>query len=124
MIGAGQHLGTAALSIDQPGPAVAADVGERPHRTVVAANDNDAFAQIIDGPPFARLGDFAFVADDLRRRAQEGPLLRLEEFRVVIKPTGKAGAVQRIGIRDEVQGRCHGSFIAAWMDWSIVKNPL
>ena len=55
VIGAGQHLGAAAIAVDQPRAAMAADVGERPHLAVVAANDDHAFAEIFEAAPFAGL---------------------------------------------------------------------
>ena len=54
VIGAGQHLGAPACPVDQPRAAVAADVGEGAHRAVVAAQDDDRFAEIIDAAPLAR----------------------------------------------------------------------
>ena len=48
MIGAGQHLGAARLAVDQPRSAMAADIGEGAHLAVVAANDDDAFAEIFE----------------------------------------------------------------------------
>jgi len=84
VIGASHHLGATAGAIDQPRAAVATDVMEGADLPVVAADHEHALAQIFQAPPLAGLRDFALVAYDLRRRAQERLLLRLEEFRVVV----------------------------------------
>ena len=101
MIGAGQHLGAAAIAVDQPRPAMAADVGEGAHLAVVAANDDHAFSEIFEGLPVAGLRNIAFMANHLRRGAQERLLLRLEELGVVIEPAGQAHAVERVGTAAE-----------------------
>ena len=97
-----------------------ADVRERPHLPVVAANDEHAFAEIFEGAPLARLRDLAFVAHHLRRRAKERLLLRLEEFGVEIEPARQAHILQRVrGRLDglEVRGHqavpCHFAAFAA-----------
>ena len=92
---------------------MAADVGEGAHLAVVAADDDHALAEIFERAPFARLGDLALVAHDLRRGAQERRLLRLEEFGVVIEPAGQAHVVERVGSRlDGFQVRCHVDALA------------
>ena len=48
VIGAGQHLGAAAVAVDQPRAAMAADVGEGAHLAVVAADDDHALAEIFE----------------------------------------------------------------------------
>jgi len=78
---------------------MAADIRERPHHAVIAANNHDAFAEIVEAPPLARLRDVAFMANHLRRCAQERPLLGLEEFGVMIEPSGQAHAVERVWLR-------------------------
>ena len=78
---------------------MAAHVGEGTHRAIVPADDDHAFAEIFQRPPFARLRDLALMADDLRRRTQERLLLRFEEFRVEIEPAGQAPVVERVGVR-------------------------
>jgi len=90
MIGAGQYFRTAGFAVDEPRSAVPADVGECTDLAIVAADDDDALAEIFDGPPFARLSDFALVANDLWRGPQEGAFLGREEFRVVIEPARQA----------------------------------
>src|SRR5438309_823937 len=85
MIRAGQHLGAAGITVDKPRAPMPADVRECANLAVIAANDDDALTEIFERPPLARLRDLTFVADDLRRRAQERLLLRLEEFRVMIE---------------------------------------
>ena len=108
VIRAGEYLIAPGFAIDQARTAVPADVGEGADLIVVAANDDDALAEVFERPPFARLRNLAFVADDLRRRAQEGALLGLEEFRVVIEPAGEAHVLQRVlGRLDRFQLRCH-----------------
>src|SRR5690348_7941536 len=108
MIRAGQDLRAAARSVDEARPAMAADVREGANFAIVAPDNENAFAEIFERPPFARLRNFAFVADDLRRCAQEGLLLRLEEFRIVVEPAGQAQIVKRIlAGRKAVQRRCH-----------------
>src|SRR6476469_9642768 len=82
VIGAGEHLGAPAAAVDKARAAMAADIRERPHHAVIAANNHDAFAEIVEAPPLARLRDVAFMANHLRRCAQERPLLGLEEFGV------------------------------------------
>ena len=72
---------------------MAADVGEGPDLAIVAANDDDALAEEIDGPPFARIGNFAFMTNHLGRGAQEGALFSLEEFVVEVEPAGQADIV-------------------------------
>ena len=73
-----------------------ADIGEGAYLAVVAANDDDAFAEIIEASPSAGLDDFAFMADDLRSGAKERVLLGREEFGIVIQPAWEADAVERI----------------------------
>ena len=85
------------LAVDQPRPAMAADVGKGAHLAVVAANDDHALAEIIEAAPLARLGDVAVMAHHLRRGAQERALLGLEKFVVMVKPAGQAHPVERIG---------------------------
>src|SRR3954469_19273683 len=87
-----------------------ADVGESADLAIIPADDDHAFAEIFDRAPFARLRDFAFVADHLRRGAEERCLLRLKEFRVKIEPAGQAHAAQRVelwGDGAEVRGHSH-----------------
>jgi len=113
VIGAGQHLGAAGLAVDQPRPAVAADVGEGPRLSVVAANDDHALAEIVEAAPVARVRDIARVADDLRRLAQEGLLLRGKELLVEIKPAGQAQIVERVRARlNGFEVRRHPSTLA------------
>src|SRR5205085_2562430 len=78
MIGTGQNLGTTALAVHETRTAVPAHVGEGTDLAIVAANDNDALAEIFERPPISRPRDLALVADDLRRGAQKGALLCLE----------------------------------------------
>jgi len=96
VIGAGQHLGAAAGPVDQPRPTVAADVGKSPDCGVVAADDDDALAEIFEAAPLARLANLVLVADDLRRGAQKRRLLGREEFRVVVEPAGQTHRVERV----------------------------
>src|SRR5436190_4891916 len=84
VIGAGQYLGAAARTVDEAGAAVTTDVRECSNLTVVAANNDHAFAKIFQAAPFARLKDLALVADHLRGGAQEGLLLGLEELGIEI----------------------------------------
>src|SRR3954465_3233310 len=88
-----QHLGAAAGSVEDPRSAMTADVGESPHVSVVSANDDHAFAQIFEAAPFPRLGNLAFVADDLRRGSKKRPLLGLQELWLVVEPARKARPV-------------------------------
>ena len=78
---------------------MAANVRKSANFTIIAADDDHALAEIFNRPPLARLGNLALVANDLRRRAQERLLLRLEEFRIVIEPAGQAHIVERIRTR-------------------------
>src|SRR5690349_19331742 len=85
-----------------------ANIRECANLAVIAANDDNAFTQIFERPPFAGLCYLAFMANHLRRCAQECLLLRLEELGVVVEPTGQAHAVERIGSRlDRLQVCCH-----------------
>jgi len=85
-----------------------ADVGESTDVAVIAANDDHAFAEILESAPLARLANFAFVADDLRRRAQERRLLRLQEFRIVVEPARQAQVRERVSARlNRFQSRRH-----------------
>src|SRR5258705_1081935 len=99
MIRAGQNLGATTGSVDQPRPAVATDVGKSPRRAIVATDDEDAFAEIFEAAPFARLTNLAFMAHDLRRAPQERRLFCLEEFGIVIEPAGQAHRVERVSPR-------------------------
>jgi hypothetical protein len=101
MIGTGQHLGAAACPVDQPRSAMPAHIREGTDFPIVAADDDHTFAEIVDAAPFARLGDLAFVADDLRRSPKEGALLCLEEFRVEIEPPGQTHPVKRVRARGD-----------------------
>src|SRR5579872_5085391 len=53
VIGAGQHLCTAASAIDQARTAVTTHVREGSHLAVVAADDKEALAEIFEAAPFA-----------------------------------------------------------------------
>jgi len=97
MIGTGQHLGATAGAVHQPRSAVTANISEGARLAVVAADDDHAFAEILEGPPLARLGDLAFVAHNLRRRAKKCHLLRLEKFRVEVEPARQAPVIKRVG---------------------------
>ena len=115
VIGAGQYLGAAAVTVDQPRAAMAADVGEGTDIAIIAANDDDALAKKVDRSPLTRVGDLAFVANHLRRGAKERPLLRLEELGVVIEPAGKAHIIQGVSSRvDALQVRRHVRPFATW----------
>jgi len=70
-----------------------ADIGEGARLAVVAADDDHAFAEILEAAPLARFGDFALVTDHLRGRAKERRLLRVEKFRIEIKPARQAPVV-------------------------------
>ena len=75
---------------------------------VIPANDDHTLAQIFQHLPVAGFRDVAFMAGDLRRSAKESLLLGLEEFRVVIEPSGQAHVVERIVIRrDAAEMRRH-----------------
>ena len=116
VIGTGQDLGAAALPVDQARAAVPADVGECTRLAVVAADDDDALAQIVEAAPLARLGDVAVMAHDLGRGAEECLLLRREEFGIVIQPAGQAHPVQWInGLANWAEMRCHGFRLAIWL---------
>src|SRR5215204_4207223 len=92
-----------------------ANIGEGPCPAIVAADNENALAQIIQAPPFSRLGDIVFVADDLRRRPQERFLLRLKEFRIVVEPAGQTQIVERVRLlANRAQVRCHGFTLAIW----------
>jgi len=85
-----------------------AHVGESAHSAIVATDDNHAFAKIFQAAPFARIGDLAFMANDLRRGSKEGFLLRFEEFRIMVEPARQAHVVQWIGGRlDRFEVRRH-----------------
>jgi hypothetical protein len=60
---------------------VAADVQESPDGAVVAADDDDALAEIIDRPPVAGRRDVAGVADHLPGGADHPLHLQFEIFR-------------------------------------------
>jgi len=109
VIGAGQHLGAATGAVEETRPSVAADVGESPHRAIVAADDDHALAEILQRTPVAPLANLALVAHDLRRRAEERLLLGFEIFRVEIQPAGEAHQVEWVlARRDVLQLRGHG----------------
>src|SRR5690348_6572302 len=99
MIGTCQNLRAAAGPVDQTRAPVTADVGEGADFAVVAANNEDAVAEIFERTPFTWLGHLALVADDLRRGAKEGLLLRFEEFRVEVEPAGQAHPVKGVATR-------------------------
>ncbi len=80
VIGADQPFGAARGSVDQPGAAVAADVGEGAERLILAADHDHAFAEIFEGMIVTDLGDVADVADDLPGRAHHAAHLDLEIF--------------------------------------------
>jgi len=108
MIRAGQDLRAAGVAVDQPRTAVAAHVRESADFLVIPADDDHTLAQIFQHLPVAGFRDVAFMADDLRRSAKESLLLGLEEFRVVIEPSGQAHVVERIVIRrDAAEMRRH-----------------
>ena len=90
MIGADEFPGAAGVAINDPRSAVAADVGEGPHRPVLAAHDDDAFSEKLQRMPLARLGDVAEVTDDLPARPHHALHLDPEEFGIVINPGGQA----------------------------------
>src|SRR4029079_17346972 len=96
VVWAGQDLGAAARAIDQPRAAVATDVGEGAHLAIVSPDYDDTLAQILQAAPFARLSNLALMAHSLRCGAEECFLLCLKEFRLVIKPAGKAHPIERV----------------------------
>ena len=98
MIGTGQDPCAAFVSVDDPRSAVATDVVECADRAIVAADDDNAFAEIVEALPAARLADVAKVADDLRAGAQESGLLRLEEAGIMIDPAGQPDVGERVGV--------------------------
>ncbi len=99
MVRASQHPGAPSPAVDQPRPAMAADIGERAHRAVIASDHDHAFAKIIETAPVARLGDIAGMTHHLRRRAKEGAFLGGKKFLVMVKPAGQAHSVERVGRR-------------------------
>src|SRR5947208_16233712 len=107
-----------------------ADIGEGSRLTVVAANDEHAFAEIFERAPLARLADLALVAHDLRRAPEERLLLGLEELGVVVEPAGQAHVVERIGRRlDGFELRRNGKSLAFsvllrqwWVGWSGAED--
>jgi len=80
MVGTGQHLGAAAGPIHEPRPAVTADIGERPHLAIIAADDDHAFAEIIEAMPVAGAGYVVEVAYDLPCRPDQPLHLNPEIF--------------------------------------------
>src|SRR5206468_3219181 len=73
-----------------------------------------ALAEIFETAPLAGLGNLAFVTDHLRRGAQEGFLLRLEEFRIEIEPAGQARVVEWVRRRrDGAKRRGHNAPISS-----------
>ncbi len=85
-------------SVDQPRCAMPADIVERPHDAVVAANDDDRLVEEIEGVIVARLRDIVDVADDLPRWSEYALGLVREEFIVVIEPTRQADELVRVRI--------------------------
>ncbi len=77
---------------------MATNIDERAHFAVIAADDDYAFAQIVDRPPLPWNGNLALMADHLWGGAEEGALLRLEKFRIIVEPAGQADVVKRIWI--------------------------
>ena len=76
---------------------MAADIGEGAQRTVIAAHDDDALAEIVDRVEIAGVGDLVLVADDLPRRPQHTLDLDRMIFGIGIEPAGQAPVGIRIG---------------------------
>lgn len=99
VIGANELLRAARRAVDQPRPAVAADIGEGAHDAVGAAHDDHAFAAIIDAVPVARRRNVALMTDDLPARSEDARHFGGVEIGVAIGPGRERPAVERIGMR-------------------------
>src|SRR5215213_9261823 len=92
---------------------MAADIRERPDLAIIAADHEDAFAEIFERAPLAVIGNLAFMTDYLGGGAEERPFFRFEKLRVVIEPARKAHIVQRIARRgDAAELRRHAQTLA------------
>ena len=96
VIGAGQPPRAAAVAVDQPRAAVAADIGEGADPVVGAAHDDDAFAEKLERPPVAGRRNVAGVADDLPGGPDQPLHLDGEIFGIVIDPAGQAQILLRV----------------------------
>jgi hypothetical protein len=75
-----------------------ADVVERAHHAVVAADDDDRLVEEVEGVIVARLRDVVDMADHLPRRPEHPLGLVSEEFRVMIEPARQAQELVRVRI--------------------------
>ena len=73
--------------------AVPADIVEAAHQAVLAAHDEGAFADHVEGEVVARVGDVADMADDLPAAPEKLLLLDLQELGIEIGPPGQTLAL-------------------------------
>ncbi len=109
MVGADQAPALAGRAIDQPGGAVAADIVEAADHAVLAADHDDAFAQIIEGVVAAGRGQVVLVADHLPGGAEQTLPLDREELGIGIEPGRQADWIVRPGIARHGHRRLHRS---------------
>ena len=90
VIGADQLLRATRRTLYQTHRAMAADVGEGPDLTVIAADHDDTLTQIVERAIVTGTGNLADMADDLPRWAEYPLHFQIEEFAVVIDPARQA----------------------------------
>src|SRR5689334_8297268 len=82
-----------ARAVEQAGGAVAAHVMKSAHLSVVAADGEEHLADEVEALVVAGVRNLGDVTDDLPGRAEDPLALEREEFRVGVRPGGKAEVV-------------------------------
>src|SRR5689334_1644982 len=87
VIGAGNPFPAVPFrAIEQARGAMAAHIVKAADRAAVAAQRYDGLAEKVEAVVVAEGGDIVLVADELPARAENGLLLGLEEFRILVDP--------------------------------------
>ena len=104
---------------------MAADIGEGAKLLIGTADDDDAFADIVEAVPVSRIGHIGDMADNLPTRAENAVDFHACEFAIVIGPGRKAPAIQRDLSYVESVYACHDSAIVirVYNNMQAIRSP-